>query len=292
MGRRKGSDCGANAHNLTLCKDNTKGPCKDLHHNVTQVLELLRNEGGADVATSIMLYCGLTINTDGTLNSSQFPSPGCKLMIPALAEMGIRAEVVVGAARNISPVRKFIRSLKNESISALVAHVAAHRLRGVSFDFEFGDSTASDAKDFAAFLAGLRLALRPLDGRVTVYSTKFTKMTSDIALLSKTVDGVLDGACYNGKSYKDWLSNYNRLLHPGVNRSAVAPAMMAGTGRGTWNCDNASFAERYDKVVADGLNEIAIFGFDATTASFHPGSNVKHCFGQWLPYAKRFIAGG
>ena len=189
-------------------------------------------------------------------------------------------------------MRKFIRSM-NESISALVANVAAYHLHGVSFDFEFGDSTASDTKDFAAFLAGLRLALRPLDERVTVYSIKFIRMTSDIALLSKTVDLVADGACYDGRSYKDWLSNYNRLLQEGVNRSAVAPAMMANTGRGMWNCDNASFAERYDKVVADGLNQIAIFGFDATRTAFHPGTkpDVKHCFGQWLPFAKRSIAG-
>ena len=117
MGRRKGSDCGVFAHNLTLCKRDKKDiACESLRHNVTQVLELLRNEGGAKVASTIMMYCGLAINTDGTLNSSKFPSPGCKLMLPVLAEMGIRAEVVVADAGKIGPVRKFIRSM-NESIS-------------------------------------------------------------------------------------------------------------------------------------------------------------------------------
>ena len=66
----------------------------------------------------------------------------------------------------------------------------------------------------------------------------------------------------NGGSFAGWLGKYNKLLAKGVNRSAVAPAMMASTERGSWNCDNASIAERFDRVVADRVEEIAIFTFD------------------------------
>jgi hypothetical protein len=226
----------------------------------------------------MFVYCDLSINASGHLSGHLSGlSPGCAVMIPGLNEMGIGAEPVVGGA--LEALRVMFAS-PSESISALAALVKAHRLRGISWDVEPAHSTAADATKFAAYLSQLRATLAPLNARVTVYSNAYSKMISNIELLSGAVDRVLDGDCYNGGSYSGWLAKYKRLLGPGVNRSAVAPAMMASTERGKWNCENASIAQRYDKVVADGLDEIAIFTYRSA------------CTELWLPWARRFLAGG
>lgn len=279
MGSRKASDCGALAKNLTLCPPNPN-ICTAQSRNATLALETLRDAGGPEIATSMFVYCGLSINASGHLSSAQL-SPGCRVMIPGLNKMGIGAEPVVGGS--LSSLRAMFAS-PSESISALVALTKAHELRGISWDVEPSGSSASDASQFAAYLSQLRRALQPLGARVTTYSNAYSRMISNIALLSTAVDRVLDGDCYNGVSYSGWLGKYQKLLRPGVNRTAVAPAMMADTERGAWNCDNTTIAQRYAKVVADGINEIAIFTFDPTSAR-------GDCSSEWLPFAKRFLRG-
>ena len=290
MGSRKGSNCGAMARNLTLCPANPF-TCDSQSRNATLALQSLRDAGGANVATSLFVYCGLKINVSGHLEGSL--SPGCALMIPGLNEMGIGAEPVVGGS--LDALRAMFAS-PLQSISSLTALTKVHKLRGISWDVEPSGSTATDASKFAAYLSQLRQALRPLGARVTTYSNAYSKMISNVALLSTAVDRVLDGDCYNGGSYKGWLAKYEHLLGPGVNRSAVAPAMMASTERGAWNCDNVTIAERYNKVVSDGLREIAIFTYDPTSllrTSRNDGADnsVTDCSSQWLPFAKRFLQG-
>lgn len=250
---------------------------------------MLRDAGGSEIATSMFVYCGLTINASGHLHSENL-SPGCALMIPGLNKLGIGAEPVVGGS--LSALRTMFGS-PSQSISALVALTKAHNLRGISWDVEPSGSTTADASNFAKYLSQLRHALHPLGARVTTYSNAYSKMISNIALLSTAVDRVLDGDCYNGGSYSGWLTKYERLLQPTVNRTAVAPAMMASTERGAWNCDNTSIAQRYKKVVADGLNEIAIFTYDPTSSTQAGLTDriVTDCSEQWLPFAKRFLQG-
>jgi hypothetical protein len=279
MGSCKASNCGAAAKNLTLCPPNPN-VCTAQSRNATLALDVLRDAGGSKVATSMFVYCGLSINASGHLGSAKL-SPGCAVMIPGLNHMGVGAEPVVGGS--LSALRKMFAS-PSESISALVALTKAHKLRGISWDVEPSGSSASDAERFTAYLSQLRHALQPLGARVTAYSNAYSKMISNIALLSTAIDRVLDGDCYNGGSYKGWLAKYQKLLQPAVNRTAVAPAMMASTERGAWNCDNATIAQRYTKVVADGIDEIAIFTFD-------PVSTRGDCSSGWLPFARRFLAG-
>ena len=286
MGSRKASNCGAMANNLTLCPPNPY-TCTAQSRNATLALEMLRNAGGSQVATSMFVYCGLSINASGHLSSAEM-SPGCGLMIPGLNQLGIGAEPVVGGS--LSALRNMFAS-PSQSISALAALTRTHNLRGISWDVEPSGSTASDASQFAAYLSQLRHALHPLGARVTTYSNAYSKMISNIALLSGATDRVLDGDCYNGGSYNGWVAKYKQLLQPGVNRSAVAPAMMASTERGQWNCDNTTIAQRYERVVADGINEIAIFTYDPTSSADTKGHTVSDCSSLWLPFARRFLQG-
>lgn len=282
MGSRKGSDCGASAHNLTLCRDE----CTP-EHNATMALESLRREGGSAVATSMFLYCGVDINASGhvVLKNGGNISAGCAIMIPELNAMGIGAEPVLGGS--LSALRSMFAS-PTKSIDALVALTKAHKLRGISWDVEPSGSSPADASNFARYLGALRVRLAPLGARVTVYSNAYSRMISDMALLAASADRVLDGDCYNGGSWDGWLSKYDKLLAHNINRSRVAPAMMASTERGDWNCENASISQRYEQVVKDGIEEIAIFTYDPMGK---PGWGKSDCTTMWLPYARLFLAG-
>ena len=285
-GMRKASTCPTNSSNggFDLCPA-APVACYP-YRNVTTALDFLKREGGAAIATSMFLYCGDMINAAGKLahqNLSNFgESPhSCDIMIPGLNALGIGAEPVIGGT--LSALRTLFAA-PDDAIAALVNYCKQSKLRGISFDVEPSGSTAADANNFAGFLKKLRGALAPLGARVTVYSNAYSKIISDIALMSNAVDRVLDGDCYNGGSMSGWLQKYDHLLAKGVNRSAVAPAMMASAGRGPWNCENASIAQRYDKVVADGIEEIAIFTYD-------PTSSGTSCSNRWLLYAREFLAG-
>lgn len=234
LGSRKGSRCHANSSNggFDLCPAAPAPTCTP-YHNVTTALDFLKREGGAAIATSMFIYCGDSINAAGKLvhQNLSIPHPsrlGCDAMIPGLNALGIGAEPVLGGAL---PALRALFASPDDAIAALINYVQAKQLRGISWDVEPTGSTAGDAKNFAGFLTKLRAALAPHGARVTIYSNAYSKIISDIALMSGAVDRVLDGDCYNGGSMPGWLGKYDHLLAEGVNRSAVAPAMMASTER-------------------------------------------------------------
>jgi hypothetical protein len=286
MGSRKASDCYSN---LTLCAQPPHQLCSP-QRNATAALDFLRREGGSQIATSFFLYCGISIGASGgvVLNESAPETSTCSAtMVPGLNQLGIGAEPVVGGS--LANLRRMFAS-PEPALAALVRLVREWKLRGISWDVEPADSTVADRRSFATFLSKLRTALAPLGARVTVYSNAYSKMISNLALLSQSTDRVLDGDCYNGGSFAGWLGKYNKLLAKGVNRSAVAPAMMASTERGSWNCDNASIAERFDRVVADRVEEIAIFTFDPLSWSTKTGAHPHtDCSNSWLPFVRRFL---
>ena len=62
---------------------------------------------------------------------------------------------------------------------------------------------------------------------MTIYSNAYSKIISDIALMSGAVDRVLDGDCYNGGSMPGWLGKYDHLLAEGVAASEAAAAAVS-----------------------------------------------------------------
>jgi hypothetical protein len=301
MGYRPASECSAKAsRGLELCPGPPVNGCR---HNASRALTALKRQGGRRVATSLLLYCGHRINATGGLSAppgvrtaaSPLLSAGCVTMVGGLAEIGIGAEAVIGA--ELLAVRAMFAS-PQPSIISISALVRTQKLAGISWDIEPANSTTEDAQKFAAYLSSLRAALAPLGARVTLYSNAFSPIIEDVALLSTSVDRVLAGQTYNGglnsqagAGMAGWLAHYEKLLSPGVNRLHVAPAMLASSLRGTWNCLNASIEQRYNRIVKDGLKEIAIFTFDPTSWLTADGAkSYIDCSNNWLPFLRQFLA--
>ena len=301
MGYRKASNCSAKAsRGLKLCPGPPANECRS---NVSFALAALKQEGGSEVATSFFLYCGLVVNatgelaTPGSIGPTGPPllNPECARMVIGLGEMGVGAEPVIGASL---PALRVAFAAPAASINSLSKLVRTYKLAGISWDVEPANSTREDGQKFAKYLSALRAALAPLGARVTLYSNAFTPLISDIALLSQSIDRVLDGGTYNGgldgqagAGMAGWLANYGKLLVPGVNRSHVAPAMLASTLRGTWNCENNSIQQRFDRMVADGMEEIAIFTFDPTShLTLNGAKSYTDCSNNWIPLLRKFLA--
>ena len=307
MGGRPGGNCSQSSRGFTLCPGSP--PINECRHNATYALAALKRQGGSSVATSVFLYCGHTINATGELSappyihipeggtaSSLKINMGCVEMASGLRSMGIGSEPVIGGS--LPALRAMIAS-PQRSIDAISELVRTEQLAGVSWDVEPANSTTEDANKFAAYLGSLRGALAPLGARVTVYSNAFSQIIENISLLSTSSDRVLAGETYNGglnsqasAGMSGWLENYGKLLAPGVNRDHVAPAMLASTLRGTWNCLNSSIEQRYRRIVADDLREIAIYTFDPTSWVTPDGSrSFTDCSNKWVPFLRRFLAG-
>jgi hypothetical protein len=189
--------------------------------NASAALSLLNRQGGARVATSVLLYCGdfvaangaIQAGTEGRNASAHYCSQAvcCNAMATQLRGMGIavervitlpvRGDVTTGSSSPGDLLASLRQMLANPApaISGLVSLAAEHKLRGISFDVEC-KSTPADARAFARFCARLRDALRPLGARLTVYSNVHDDAISNISLLASSVDRVLDGDTYNYQS--------------------------------------------------------------------------------------------
>lgn len=93
---------------------------------------------------------------------------------------------------------------------------------------------------------------------------------------------MLAGETYNGQSFAQWMINYESVIRFGPTK--VAPAMLASTERGSWNCDNNTMYQRMARLVKDNVTEVAIFPL---SDSWQPTS----CVSLWLPIVKAFLAG-
>ena len=304
MGGRPASNCSKSSRGFKLCPG--LPPTNECRHNATYALAALKQEGGSNVATSMFLYCGHTINATGDLSaprwapegaqaSSLLLNVGCVEMAGGLTTLGIGSEPVIGASL---PALRAMFASPDPSIKSISELVRTEKLAGVSWDVEPANSTTEDATKFAAYLSSLRVALAPLGARVTVYSNAFSPIIENVTLLSTSIDRVLTGQTYNGglngqvgAGMTGWLANYEKLLAPGVNRASVAPAMLASSLRGTWNCMNSSIEQRYNRIVADGLEEIAIYTFDPTSwLTLDGAKSFTDCSNSWLPFLRRFLA--
>lgn len=291
----------------------------NLHHaasgNVSATLSLLERHGGTKVATSIMLYCGDAITSDGSFRAGSVAA-GCDQMIAGLSRLSIGAERVVGAT--IEHLRLAFQE-PNRSIVSLVALCKRYRLRGVSWDVEVKRSTQTDMTDFGVYLNAVRKAFRAaqLTVRVTSYVAPFAyrgnPIVSDPSDLQHSVDRLLDGDTYNfrelsgctinctaASNFSGWLKLYRTsVVNDNISRTKIAAGMLASTERGSWNCNSKAMRERIKQIEADGIREIAIFKLTPGTActdqnKTNPDNGLPSCpcSHRWFPVAKDFLAGG
>lgn len=279
--------------------------------NVMAALDLLRDAGGAQVASSWLVYCGDTIDPEtgrfsfGNASACALepPTPNTTLLAPALHAMGVEVERCVGHVDDAATLRKFLRN-GDEALSDLVALVRAHGLAGYCFDIEPAGTQANDTVVWVRWLTRARAALNPLGARVTAYaySAHHSATLRDMGAVSKSLDRLLDGDTYNYRglgatNMSGWLVEYERLVGPSsnVSLSKAAPAMMVSTERGEWNCDPSGIQQRMERVAADGVQEIAGFTWDSSsecTWSSRYNISLCHCTRAWFPAAKAFIGGG
>jgi hypothetical protein len=278
---------------------------KEPSHNVTATLELLKREGGSKVATSLMLYCGDSIRSDGTFSAGV--SVGCDVMIPELNAMDIGAERIVGSP-SIDNLRAMFQS-PTKSIAGMVALAKKHKLRGVSWDVEPPNSTKSDAMKYAAYLKQLRAALAPLGVRLTTYNNQYNPVISDMDDIQHSVDRLLDGDTYNyrcdgcvsdSQNFTGWLKHYHAtVVNSNISRDKAGVSMLASTERGDWNCKASTMKERLAQIKADAVPELAIFILrpdegpdkECSTKKLNPdGEPMCPCSNKWFPLAREFLA--
>jgi hypothetical protein len=279
--------------------------------NVTAALNLLRASGGAQVASSWLVYCNDTIDpqtgrfTFGSAPACALspPTPNTTLLAPALRAMGVQMERCLGHVDDALTLRRFLLR-GDENLAELAALVHEHRLAGFSFDIEARGTTANDTVAYARWLGRARDALHPLGARLTAYaySSHHSETSSDFGSLSSSLDRLLDGDTYNYRgraqtNFSGWLSEYTKLVGPASNVSLpkAAPAMMVSTERGAWNCDAEGIEQRMARVTADGVREVAGFAWEPSErCSWSPHWNISvcHCTRAWLGAARAFLAPG
>ncbi len=279
---------------------------KEPSHNVTATLDLLKNEGGAKVATSLMLYCEDAIRPDGSFSAGV--SVGCDAMIPQLNAMGIGAERIVGSP-SIDNLRAMFLS-PSKSISGIVALTKKHKLRGISWDVEPPNSTKADAVKYAAYLKQLRAALAPLGARLTTYNNQYNPVISDMDDIQHSVDRLLDGDTYNYRcagctsgpqNFTGWLKHYHAtVVNANISRDKAGVSMLASTERGDWNCEVSTMKERLEQIEADNVPELAIFILrpdegpheECSSKKLNPdGEPMCPCSNKWFSLARKFLAG-
>jgi hypothetical protein len=155
--------------------------------NNSQVLSILKLQGGCEAVTVIIMSCGDYITNNGTFVRGV--SLGCDALIPELHAMGIGAERVVGG---------FLAGLQaafanpTPSINAMVALAKELSLYGYSSDYEM-QAAKPVAQAYACYQAKLRVALNAVGTRLTMFNDDFDGLIDDYADLQHGVDRLLDG---------------------------------------------------------------------------------------------------
>ena len=188
------------------------------------------------IVSSVIMQCGPTTK-NGVVAGSLLPS--CVRAIPALAKLGIGAELWLGETdANASALKLF--ETASASVSFLVSLAKANPgLTGFNFDLEVGGSSwcpkgKSCSGSYAAFLkevkAGL-IAAGHTGIRVTVdaqCSTTGKGVTQDCKTLASGADVFMNMDTYNSDSYEHWLDAFKPAVAPGVPRAQL------GAGLGCW----------------------------------------------------------
>jgi hypothetical protein len=143
--------------------------------------------------TTVFSYCGLDISDAGTIIPAF--SPICAQLFPALAALGVRAEISSGSGNcSIAAMRKLWAD--PASPPAVLAAALAANASGVSIDCEpqadnckgSPTGTAADAAPFAAWLASVRAQLAPHGIRLTVDVASWSPVLAEYATLAPSVD--------------------------------------------------------------------------------------------------------
>ena len=194
------------------------------------------------MASSLLVYCGDTV-----INGSLYfgSPPACNTLIPALRNMGIGYERVVGHVDDLSDFRALLTS--DTAPAAFASLAREHGLAGISFDLEPPHTTKADAALYEAFLARVSAALAPLGARVTAYAYKSKDAIGvhNFSAVARGAARLLDGDTYSGGGlgWSGWLPRYEQLVPPanatgaGVPLAKAAPGMMISTERGNWTCE-------------------------------------------------------
>jgi hyaluronoglucosaminidase len=279
--------------------------------NVSEALALLASAGGAEVASSFLVYCNDTVDPRsgrfvfGTTPACALRSPGPAgpvLLAPALRAMGVRMERCLGHVDDAQTLRRFL-AFGDENLADLVALVRAHGLAGYSFDIEAQGTRANDTAAYVAWLSRARSELHRLGARVTAYgySAHHSATSSSLGALSTAVDRLFDGDTYNYRdrgptNYSGWLSEYTKLVgrsnRSNVSLSKAAPAMMLSTERGAWNCNASAIALRLRRAMVDGVQEVGGFNFEPSARcewSAHYSLELCHCTRAWLPAVRSWL---
>lgn len=266
--------------------------------NVTDasvVVNAIKEAGGLAVANRFFVYCGDTLQANGTIVPNENAS-GCDDFNKQVTAINMGMERVLGG-----PLAG-LRALSNDTVASaaietIVNLVVQKKLSGISWDVEPSGSNYHDALAFGAFNGKLQEALHPHGARVTTYSNSYNQVIADIADYQSQVDRVLTGQTYNGKSFEEWLTNYHSVIGCFTKScgeldstsqipAKMAPAMLASTERGDWNCEPAGMGQRVAQLLSDNATEMALFVLSPQNVV----SNSS-CIKSWFPYARDFIEG-
>ena len=281
--------------------------------NSSNLLETLQEEGGLGVASTLIVYCGDKITANGTFEAS-LDDPKCDALAAGARAMGLGFERVVGG--DMGGVRLLFNASAagTAAVGAMASLVQEKKLTGLSWDIEPDGTTWRDALAFGQLNRALQAAIHPLGARITTYSNNYSKIIADIDDYQGGVDMVMAGQTYNGKSYNEWLANYEYTalcfqagMSCGKNGSSgggsavagaraaamatsmpakYAPSMLADVERGDWNCEVDGMKRRVERLLKDGVAEMGLFVLTAKNLS-----RTGSCIREWFPYARAFIAG-
>lgn len=249
-------------------------------------VDVLREQGGNKVATSLLMWCGLQVGPGGVFTVDATKHAVCTYMRGKLAPMQIEVEPIV-ASNNFTNLHDLYEN-SNTSIQAITSYIKETNLTGISWDTEPKYSHKDSCRYFSNFLGKLREALAPHGARVTVYSNDFSAIIKNPEMLSHGPDRVVGGETYDAKKTGVWIEKYHQLVNPKINRSRVAVAMSTSTKKGQLNCDSTHLPHRIQLMLNDSVPELTIFSLRMLNGTVD-GHHV--CGELWFPLARDFLAG-
>jgi len=256
------------------------------------------------VLTLCPSQCGPTTE-NGTVAGALLPS--CARAIPALAKLGVGAELWLGETDANASALKLFDTAK-ESVTFLSSLAKAYPgLTGFNFDLEVGGSSwcpkgQSCSASYAAFLKEVKAGLVAAGHtgiRVTVdaqCSTTGKGVTQDCTALAEGADRFMNMDTYNADSYEHWLNQFKPAIAPGVPRAKLGAGLgcwyqKKARGRGrrrlqpvpAWSTTKKSAEQRVCAFMNHSVVEIDMF-------LLAPAQVFPEPF--WIAQLERFVTGG
>jgi hypothetical protein len=241
---------------------------------------ILKQAGGSDSVTSLIIGCGHHINDSGQF--VQGDRAQCRQIQQTLAAMGICTEHIIQSTSLKAMHALF--SNPQPAMEAIANMSASEGIQGVSWDVEPDGSVESDCEKFRKFLGGLGNVMPPAV-RVTTYTNDFAKIIKHPEILHTSVDRIIGGETYTGESGK-WIERYHELVTKNVPRKKVSVAMATSVKKGPMNCEVAELKKHLAQIEADYVPEITIFSLNKFNGS---DSGEKVCGHLWFPLLRQFL---